>query len=560
VSLPATAANDPCDNPPMQKIFQSRAVALLFLGMIGICLLVGAIMIERSSTVAVDGRRYFAIFDDGMISMRYADNLVSGRGLVWNPGERVEGFSSPLWVFVLAGFVATFGRGPAVAAVQIFGLLLVACDLVLVVLVAGRLLDGRRGRDLGAIWAALLTMTFYPLFYWSIMGMETGLLVPVLLLAVLISLGGDRPRDRRMVAVLLSLGCLLRPETLLFALVHYVFDGMRRAPGATRRLRPLAVEAGLFLAPLLAYQAFRIAYYGGWIANSHRLKLGGLGFVEQCRRGWSFCEPFLLWSGWLALAVGLFLIVGRQRGARSAEEPGPGDGRLASFMVEFLVLFMVYVGYQIVVGGDAWPLYVRFPVPATVLLIVAFAVAVVLAFERLGRGKLVSGAVLGITFLLILRWTVSLFRADVFTLTPIYSRETAANINVALAVDRFTDESATVASFSAGVIPYYSRRRAIDPLGKCDATIAALPAHVGAAWHPQSGRPGHDKYDLDYSLKSKRPTAIQLPDLPPCTWGEQDLSRWCQENYFEVYVAGSRFLLDKHSPLVRWDMMRAGKR
>ncbi len=42
------------------------------------------------------------LMDDAYIYFRYADNLtVHGRGLVWNPGEYVEGFSSPLWMLLL---------------------------------------------------------------------------------------------------------------------------------------------------------------------------------------------------------------------------------------------------------------------------------------------------------------------------------------------------------------------------------------------------------------------------------------------------------------------------
>src|SRR5262249_29142195 len=35
--------------------------------------------------------------EDAYITFRYARNLVLGYGLVFNPGERVMGFSSPLW-------------------------------------------------------------------------------------------------------------------------------------------------------------------------------------------------------------------------------------------------------------------------------------------------------------------------------------------------------------------------------------------------------------------------------------------------------------------------------
>lgn len=52
--------------------------------------------IRESSIVAVDGKRYFNLFDDAMISMHYAWNLSHGHGLVWNPGERVEGYTNLL--------------------------------------------------------------------------------------------------------------------------------------------------------------------------------------------------------------------------------------------------------------------------------------------------------------------------------------------------------------------------------------------------------------------------------------------------------------------------------
>src|SRR5436305_1204757 len=60
------------------------------------------LFIYRTSFV-VRGERYFSLFDDAMISMRYARNLAHGYGLVWNPGgERVEGFTNPLWVVYMA--------------------------------------------------------------------------------------------------------------------------------------------------------------------------------------------------------------------------------------------------------------------------------------------------------------------------------------------------------------------------------------------------------------------------------------------------------------------------
>ncbi|GMV17418.1 MAG: hypothetical protein AMXMBFR56_56420 [Polyangiaceae bacterium] len=41
------------------------------------------------------------VSDDGFISARVAANAVRGLGLVSNPGERVQGFTNPLWTLLL---------------------------------------------------------------------------------------------------------------------------------------------------------------------------------------------------------------------------------------------------------------------------------------------------------------------------------------------------------------------------------------------------------------------------------------------------------------------------
>jgi arabinofuranosyltransferase len=41
------------------------------------------------------------IWDDPFILFRYADNLELGKGLVWNEGERVEGYTNFLWTLLM---------------------------------------------------------------------------------------------------------------------------------------------------------------------------------------------------------------------------------------------------------------------------------------------------------------------------------------------------------------------------------------------------------------------------------------------------------------------------
>lgn len=54
--------------------------------------------------------------DDAFISFRYTRNLLEGHGLVFNPGERVEGYTNFLWILELAAIWGLFGIRPEHAA------------------------------------------------------------------------------------------------------------------------------------------------------------------------------------------------------------------------------------------------------------------------------------------------------------------------------------------------------------------------------------------------------------------------------------------------------------
>ena len=56
------------------------------------------------------------ITDDAFISFRYARNLLEGHGLVFNVGDRVEGYSNFLWVLELAFLWGLFGWRPEIAS------------------------------------------------------------------------------------------------------------------------------------------------------------------------------------------------------------------------------------------------------------------------------------------------------------------------------------------------------------------------------------------------------------------------------------------------------------
>src|SRR5918993_5191083 len=108
---------------------------------IGACFVAWAsLFIYMSSFVAIDGRRYFSLIDDAMISMRYAWNLSHGFGLVWNPGEYVEGYTNPLMTLLMSLPTLVFDKVNAVLAVQIQGIVFMLLNAYLVMSIADRLL------------------------------------------------------------------------------------------------------------------------------------------------------------------------------------------------------------------------------------------------------------------------------------------------------------------------------------------------------------------------------------------------------------------------------------
>ena len=127
------------------------------------------------STFVVDGQRYFSLFDDAMISMVYARNFVEGYGLNWARwGDPVEGFTCPLWTFLMIP-VNALPLPLRLRSVVVQGLSLsLLCANLFVV---RRLVQDHFTAEHARSWlpAVVLTATYFPLNHWSLMGMETAL-------------------------------------------------------------------------------------------------------------------------------------------------------------------------------------------------------------------------------------------------------------------------------------------------------------------------------------------------------------------------------------------------
>ena len=524
-----------------RKASGKRANPLAIVGLSACFVLWASLFIYRSSVLAFDGRRYFALFDDAMISMRYAWNLSHGSGLVWNPGEYVEGYTNPLMTLLMALASLFFDKSGAVLAVQVFGVLLMLANAYLVMRVAEHLFSGEIGRHRGLfrILAFLCALSYYPLLFWSLLGMETGLLAVLVSLSVLFALRyvrDRRPAQGVLVSASLGLAFLTRPDAVVFALpvFAYALYATPKAFFAPSHLAALFGPLALFVA---GHEAFRWVYYGEILPNTYTLKVTGWPLLERIKNGASFVVPFLK-EVWVLLAlVGAALLLDRRRGTL------------------FLVgIFAVTLLYQIWTGGDAWDLWRIFS-PAMPLMLVLAAWVILRAVTAVFETAPFRGAALrylpGLVSVLVVVAVLLVVNLRFLPEITMQRQSLEEYLNerrmsVVLALEKFTTPDATVGLFGVGTIPYYTGQPGIDFLGKMDPRIAHRPPDLV---HP---RPGHNKYDLAYSIKELKPTHVQSFE-----WYDESVLDWAQDEYVGVKYRDAHLNLLRGSKDVRWDELNA---
>jgi arabinofuranosyltransferase len=328
--------------PYNPHVVAPRRVERTLIAAVGLLFVAWAVaFVHGSSFVCADGVRRYSLFDDAMISMRYAWNLAHGQGLVWNPGERIEGYTNLLMTLFMAVWCSFLDKEAAVLAVQLSGIAFLLATAAFSAKAGARVASpgGAPPRGLNAALFAS-ALAYYPLAYWSLMGMETGLLAMLVSASVLLALRTDaQPRASLPLAATLGLAFLTRPDAaVLIALIFlYRAAGLPRTRAA---LKPLLIEAAAVGSFVVAVAAFRLVYYGRLTPNTYTLKIAGIPVLDRLANGFAFMEPFLRSTG-LLMALLLVLAVLRR-------------DRRRALVVGLLV---VATGYSMWAGGDPWPLW-----------------------------------------------------------------------------------------------------------------------------------------------------------------------------------------------------------
>jgi hypothetical protein len=433
--------------------------------------------------------------DDAYISFRYLDNWLDGKGLVFNAGERVEGYSNFLWIAVLAA-PGVLGIGPVSAAPWLEVALAAGCLVLLLIGVRQAL-----GRPSFWVHAAPLLLTVNGAFlFWIGKGMEV-VFYSTLLLAfgVVILAMRERPRLRAAHGIALGLlagaAALTRPEgaaapgIVLAAL--FLADRDRRAAYAVAIAVLAAAIAGQF--------AFRLAYYGSLWPNTFYAKRLPLGIA--LRAGLNYVRAFAMlederwfhaggWAGripvWIAGATALGFA------ARQWRRLWP-----------IALLAAVLTAVAVYLGGDWMPAF-RFLVPVVPLGCLILAVGLGEMADAPGAPRWRRLTAPGLLAVLAVAELLGLMRMVESHEFGRWRHHIANYGKMARWLGANARPGAVVALSDIGIISYLNpEMNFIDVLGLTDAHIAAQPG-----LH-------YLKTDLDYVLKHRPDYVLAMVRIKP---------------------------------------------
>jgi len=417
-----------------------------------------------------------SVNDDAFISFRYSINLTRGEGLVYNAGERVEGYSNFLWVLVIAGGIE-LGIEPLLTAKLVSVLCLLGT--------LGAILRFGRGPERNLLWSGLAGLLFIgsrDVLSYSLSGMETGLHTLLITLCVFwYARHSDRAATTPWAFLWGGLGlavlALVRLDGVLFFAALWLFHLARRL---WRRQAHFLVRESLLLGLGFAllfvpYFWWRYRYYGYLLPNSYYAKTAfGL---EQFQTGWSYTASFLKSYGFLAPLWVLGLTRSRN--------------------VVLGVVTLWHAGYITLVGGD-WMEGYRFYAPVLPLV----AVVVAEGARVLGElGRTQTGTLRQVVWAsVVVAWGLALsFNARSQAGRPgglgKYYDGGLQGLGLWLAENAPPD--ATLATGFAGIVPCLSQLRTLDLMGLNDVHIGHL------------GRGFHQNYDSHYVLRQE-PDYIML--------------------------------------------------
>ncbi len=316
-------------------------------------------------------------YDDAFISFRYAENLANGHGLVYNVGERVEGYTNFLWTAILAGAIE-LDADPLVVA-KVLGIFFAVATMFLT-LRFWVFITGQGG------WRCAMPMLFLacsgPFVAWAQWGLEGGMFTFFAVLGLFLFLRALKTESSFAFSSLSFLiATMTRPEGIIFLVVCLAYflllvrrakkfetdaDAQRTGDAEVNgdsngagpidlanqvRLDRFPIRLAQLITPFAViygiYYGWRLSYYGHPFPNTYYVRMAGSvgAYLDQWVRGLKYIFDFTWRGGGLVVVILVVLLWVAYRPPRRS-------------MLRFLSVFcLIPIGYSMHVGGDSKQLY-----------------------------------------------------------------------------------------------------------------------------------------------------------------------------------------------------------
>ncbi len=429
--------------------------------------------------------------DDPFITFRYADNLVAGKGLVYNPGERVEGFSNPTWVFLMAicsalGF--SDGEMGLLWCAKILGILF-GCLTLYFVYFRTECFIGDNA--VGRLAALLLSINLY-FGLWSVSGLETPLYMLLLTVYFILLLNpASTARSLLTTQIILILLILTRPESFLL-LIAYIFHVSRYYAGK-HRAPPSRSTFGIAWMPLtisvIGLELSRYLYYHDFLPNTYYAKtLGGFSQISDGARYFSLGFLGITFNPLFALLTLAAIVIWFRIYKKTSS----------------LSIIIVYTFFIIYAGGGWMPGF-RFLAHITPILMIFLSYSLNFIYTKIKHRLLSFLYIIFISLLFMYSFTTQLiflmnnYRIFSTGWTGISSESMVMPeyLEFGRKLSSILKPGETIALGEAGLIPYVSKAKVIDCFGLMDRHIGRLKGKM------------HNKTDIDYIL-DREPEYILL--------------------------------------------------
>jgi len=443
------------------------------------------------------------VCDDAFISFRYAKNLIDGHGLVFNIGERVEGYSNFLWTIMIAGAML-FGSEPILFA-QVVGIVSYIFTFLILVFISVRLSRQSKAGILVIPIAAVAIMLQFDSQVWATSGLETAWVTALVTLAFAILIMAESKKYFLLAGVVLILAVLSRPDMMIFyitALPYILLQSKRPVNNFIYYLLPLLII-------FLPYWIIRFLYYGYIFPNAYYAKLAYLPWYTQ---GLIYLWIYLKTNYSLLLLILVIPLIISRLTARFKKEKC-FDSRIERAWLLGILFVGPFTFYLVRIGGDF--MHARFFIPMTPICFLILETAISEFVKKSSTRYIIS---IGLALSVLFRWEQ--FPEERYSISGIYNEfdsYKAEDIERARIdgerLGKYLLDKKAVVGFQGGKAKmiYYSELPAAVNYkeGLTDEYIAHIP-------YEDRGRFGHERGIVEKYMAERKINFLTI-DIGPVT-------------------------------------------